>query len=321
MILLIAGMSRHMQNQVPFQQESKHWGGSEYAQVSCFTSRADAFEPDEIMRFEYEVTNKIKELGKKSKSNSKTSSQKVTEWTDGYSGKGEITVMNDGASVKGTVYGVGNQFFTLHPLTLLSGGYINTKDVMKDYILIDEEAAWQLFGSNNVVGMSVSINGEKYVVSGVFARPDNRINNASGNGEITFYVNYETLNLLDENAAITDYELIMKNPVPQFVYEFVRKYFLEIDEQGKINSDREIEIIENSDRYSLKHKWQYVKKYGINAMDLNEICYPYWENIAKAYGSIIGICFALELAGIFILVLIIVIDCLMIHKWMKKLPR
>ena len=43
--------------------------------------------------------------------------------------------------------------------------------LMKDYCVIDEDAAWQLFGSNDVAGMTVYIGGVPHIVTGVIRRP------------------------------------------------------------------------------------------------------------------------------------------------------
>lgn len=44
-----------------------------------------------------------------------------------------------------------------HPLKLITGSYFSGNDLMQDYCIIDQDAAWQLFGSNDVVGMTVYI--------------------------------------------------------------------------------------------------------------------------------------------------------------------
>ncbi|MDE7308225.1 MAG: hypothetical protein K2N61_06095 [Lachnospiraceae bacterium] len=109
----------------------------------------DGFSTDELMRFAHEMNMALKT----------SEEEDEIKWTDAYSGKGTLIVMNGNTSVDGTAYSVGNNFFLFHPLQLLSGGYINTKNVMKDYIFLDEEAAWRLFGSSDIAGMYAYING------------------------------------------------------------------------------------------------------------------------------------------------------------------
>lgn len=307
-------LSSHIARAVPDQNSYLAWGGKDYAQVSCFTSRADAFTTDELMRFEYELEKTLKD-----------STDDTSKWTDAYSGKGTLTVTNGNTSVKGTAYGVGNDFFLFHPLQLVSGGYIDNDYVMKDYILLDEESAWLLFGSANVAGLSVNINDEPYLIAGVLKKPDNRFNNASGNGEITFYVSYEALKKYDEKAAVTCYEVMMTNPVPHYAYDYVKKYFQTEDSENGASesadtaeSDRNISVIENSDRSSFRSLWNHLKNFGINAMDLDEISYPYWENVAMAYDSVLSFILCVRLLAILPALICVLLGLLEIYRSGKQ---
>jgi ABC-type antimicrobial peptide transport system permease subunit len=341
-ILVLHFISSHIAGQVPDQKSCLTWGGSDYAQVSCYTSRLEGFTTDEILKFEYTLNESLKDavdtsgMTKKQVKQAKKSQTDETQeskWTDGYSGKGTLTVMNGDTSVKGTAYGVGNDFFLIHPLQLLSGGYIDSDNVMKDYILLDEEAAWQLFGSSDVEGMSVTINGDLFIVAGVYRRPDAYFNNNSGNGEITYYVSYEALQKYDETAAITAYEVMMINPVEHYAYDYISKYFqpqsTETAATGSNDGDsdstsssgaatrNQLKIIENSDRYSISEKWKLLKNFGLNSMDTDEIVYPYWENVAMAYGSVISGMFFLQILCVIPIVVFVVFDLVLIRKEMK----
>lgn len=318
-ILAVNVLSYKCRENVPDQNSQLVWGGGDYAMVSCYTSIKDRFSQEEIMRLEYEINKTLKENGDGSiKATNRNNEKEIKKWTDGYSAKGYGTVINGNASVDGIIYGVGNDFFSLHPLTLLSGGYINTDNVMKDYIMLDEEAAWQLFGSNDVAGLFVTINGEKYVVSGVYKRPDNKINDASGNGEITFYVNYEALEKIDGTTEITDYEVIMTNPIKHYAYDYICKYFIKSDEKERENTKRDIFIVENSDRYSVEALWKHLKGFGINAMDLDEIVYPFWENVARAYEDILSVFLLINILAGTVILLAVVVMAAKTGMWVKN---
>lgn len=303
-IILLAGLflawgfwmiSGRIAENVPDQKQACVWGGDDYAQVSCYTSRIDAFTEEELMRFEYQLNEELKSADKE-----------TAAWTDAYSSKGRLTVSRGNTSVEGVVYGVGNDFFQFHPLTLLSGGYIDTENVMKDYILLDKESAWRLFGSVDVAGMTVDIAGDQFVVAGVYEQPQNRFHDAAGNGEITYYMSYETLQKYDETAVITCYEVMMENPVEHYAYDFVKKYFQpETDgTEGtsaattEENKNRELSIVENTDRDSFSRSFAYLRNWGNNAMDTDEIVYPYWENVARAYDSLLASLLAVRLVCI-----------------------
>lgn len=328
LILVLGLISSSIAENVPDQSSYLEWGGKNYAQVSCYTSRADGFSADEIMRFEHEMNTALK-----------TSEQEELKWTDAYSGKGALTVTNGNASVEGTAYGVGNNFFLFHPLQLLSGGYINTKNVMKDYILLDEEAAWRLFGSSDIAGMYAYINGEPHVIAGVYKQPEGWPNEAAGNGEITFYVSYEVLKKYNIDAAVTCYEVIMENSVEHYVYNYIKNYFQPKPQDGAVDTnktaktalgqsglglsgedaDREIKIIENSDRYSIEKKWENLKNFGLNAIKTDEIVYPFWENVAAAYGSVLTLMFFVQIVGWAVICLCIIQGIIRVHQFRKKL--
>ena len=302
-VLILHIVSTHIADNVPDQTSYLEWGNKDYAQVACYTSKADGFTKDEIMKFEYELHKDQKEN---------------PLWTDCYSGQGNLSVSNGNTTVDGKAYGVGGNFFVFHPLKLLSGSYIDTENVMKDYILLDEEAAWQLFGSNNVEGLSVTINGEPLVVAGVFQRPDNRFNNASGNDQITYYVCYEALEKYDELAAITSYEVIMANPVKHYARDYITKSFLSDPEDENKDVIRDMHIIEISDRYSLSFKWNRLKNFGNNAMDLDEIIYPHWENIARAYGDVLTLIFFLEILVITMIIIRLIPCIIQMIRFIKR---
>lgn len=324
LILVLNLISSSIAKNVPDQTSCLKWGGKNYSQVSCYTNRAGGFSTDEIMRFECELNKTLKT----------SEEERVSKWTDAYSGKGTLTIMNGNTSVEGTAYGVGNNFFFFHPLQLLNGGYIDTKNVMKDYILLDEEAAWKLFGSNDIAGMYAYINGEPHVIAGVYKQPKNWPNKEAGNGEITFYVSYEVLKKYNKEASITCYEVIMENLVKHYAYNYIQNYFQPKtdEESANINktvkavsvssgedSNRELKIIENSDRYSMKNKWKELKNFGVNSMKLDEIVYPFWENIAIAYESVLTLLFFFQITGWMITVLCVIDMIIKIYRFRKKL--
>ena len=286
LIVVLQLVAERFRQAMPNQNEASVWGGENYAQVSCYTGKQDGFTLEELMRFEYEMNRTLKDSGSGEK-------ERVAElWTDAYSARSRITVNHGNTAVEGVVYGVGNDFFAFHPLTLVSGGYIDSENVMKDYILLDEESAWRLFGSSDVAGMSVDINGDLFSVAGVYARPEGRWNDAAGNGEITYYMSYETLQKYDETMAVTCYEVMMTNPVEHYAYDLVKKYFQPEEEvtaqaDAEESANREMVIVENSDRGTVRKLFASLKQWDLNTMDTDEIQYPYWENIAKAFETVL----------------------------------
>lgn len=72
-------------------------------------------------------------------------------WVDAYSADGKITLVNGKNTLDANAIGIGGDFFMFHPLKPITGSYFSGNDLMQDYCIIDQDAAWQLFGSNDVV--------------------------------------------------------------------------------------------------------------------------------------------------------------------------
>lgn len=323
LILFLQCLLAGWKQKVLDQNVSLRWGDDSYAQVSCFTSRKDSFTTDEILKFEYDMNQSLNEFGTADSDDEEDD----LLWMDGYCGTGTMTVMNGNTKVEGTVYGVGNSFFSFHPLDLLSGGYIDNNNVMKDYIMLDEESAWQLFGSSEVEGLTVQINGELFVVAGVFRRPDNYFNNATQNNKISYYVSWEALQKIDEDAKITTYEVVMKNPVHHYARDFIANYFtkandvFETDTSEAHISDREITVIENSERYSFLALTSQLKDFALYSMVLEEIAYPFWENIARAYGVVFAGITLMQIIFVMVLLVTVCVVLFQLRKYTKNTKK
>ena len=136
------------------------------AQVSCFFSSKAEVTEDTIQSFEYSLKNVLQEA-----SITETSENPSARlWVDAYSADGKITLVNGRNTLDANAIGIGGDFFLFHPLKLITGSYFSGNDLMQDYCIIDQDAAWQLFGSNDVVGMTVYIGNVPHIVTGVVRR-------------------------------------------------------------------------------------------------------------------------------------------------------
>jgi hypothetical protein len=189
-----------------------------------------------------------------------------------------------------TAVGVGNDFFQIHPIPLLSGGYISGEDLNQDRVVLDENLAWALFGSNDIVGMQVWIGDSIYVVAGVVAVDENNLyKTAYGTGN-RMYVSYETLKAQQSDLEITCYEAVMPNSISNYAYYALRSACgLDETEDGDSLKDAEenplnfdsCEVIENSNRFDNLVLLQGISKVKYKSMRTNSVEYPFWENIAR----------------------------------------
>ena len=142
--------------------------------------------------------------------------------------------------------GVGGDFFRFHPLQMDNGCYFDDDNIMSDYVILDEEAAWALFGSMDVSGMKVHLGDKALYVAGVYKRGQSDVENlAYGNTDPKVFVNYSTMAENNKDVNITVYELLAPNPIPHAAYRVLNDI--------KIFDTDTYKILENSNRFSYVH--------------------------------------------------------------------
>lgn len=305
LFLILTGVITLLTVRLTDQQMVRRWNSEMgAAQISCFFSPNAEISQDTIEGFEHALDRKLQEA-----SIDQTSPNPGARlWADAYSADGTISISSDRASIQADALGIGGDFFLFHQLLLLDGSYFSGNDLMKDYVVLDTDAAWQLFGSNDVAGMTVNIGGRPHMVIGVVERPEGRLYEAAGLDGMRVFVSYETLNAYGQCNGINHFEVIMPNPVKQFAYNYVQEQF------G--SQEREVEILENSSRYQLGNRLRLLLDFGTRSMNGKAIIYPYWENVARGYEDI------LALLTLFQLLFVIYPSCLVliwiVIRWKNK---
>lgn len=258
---------------------AERWSKSEEnraAQVSVFFSENLGMTEDEIVNFEHGLDSALVEASITNTSENPDSRL----WVDAYSATGTITLERENKSASVSAIGVGGEFFQFHPLKLVSGAYFSGNDVMQDYVVIDEEIAWQLFGSNNVAGQTITIKGVPHIITGVIERQQDRLSKAAGLNSSVAYVSYNTLKTYGRANSICCFEIVMPNPVKNYAFNYVK------DKLG--TNEAESETIENSSRYGFVSLLSVIGEFGTRAMNGKAIIYPYWENVARGYEDILA---------------------------------
>lgn len=303
--LILNGTVLHMAGKLQTQTVAERWSPEgDAAQVSCFFSTNAAVTEDQLITFEHELDSALEEAS--ITQDSPNAGARL--WADAYSGEGQISLSSDSASITVDAIGVGGDFFLFHPLRLLSGSYFSGSDLMQDHIILDEDAAWQLFGSNDIAGMTVDIQGIPHVISGVVKRDTGSFAEAAGLDGSVAYVSYETLSTLGSCSGINHYELVMPNPVSGYAYNYVTEAI------GV--SEKELAVLENSSRYSLLNRLKIIAAFGTRSMNGKAIIYPYWENIARGYEDVFAL---LTLFAVFFLAYTVIFFLVqLILYWKRK---
>lgn len=287
------------------QMMAKRWskeGGA--AQISCFLSQGAGFDENSIMGFEYGLKNALKEASIVPDS----ANPSARLWAAAYSATGQITLLADRGSATVNAIGVGGDFFLFHPLKMEKGSYFDGNDVNKDYCVVDEETAWQLFGSNDIAGQMITISGIPHIITGVYSREVGRFAEAAGLDKPLVFVSYETLSTYGIANEIGCYEVVMPNPVKNYAFNYV------LENIGV--QETEVEILDNSGRYSFVSLVQSLAEFGTRSMNGKAIIYPYWENIARGYEDVLILLLVLEVLFIaYPIILIVIAICL---AWKHK---
>lgn len=287
------------------QQMAARWSDEkDVSQISCFFSREAYITENEIITFEHNLDSAL--VAASIVNDSENAGARL--WADAYSATGKVTIESNRATVTVDAIGIGGDFFLFHPLKLINGSYFSGNDLMQDYIVIDEDAAWQLFGSNDVAGQMVTINGIPHMIAGVVEREDSAMAKAAGLTSSIAYVSYTTLSNYGINYGLNTYEIVMPNPVSGYAKQYVSENI------GV--TEKEIEIVENTTRFDFLSRLKVIAAFGTRSMSSKPIIYPYWENIARGYEDILG------LILVFVLLLYIyptVLVCVfIIGAWKRK---
>ena len=274
------------------------------AQISCFFSSKAGIDKDSIEMFRHSIDSALQEASVIQDS----PNANARLWADAYSADGQITIVGNKATVTADAIGVGGDFFLFHPLQLRSGAYFAESDLNQDYCILDEDAAWQLFGSNDIAGKTVSIGGAPHVVAGVARRGEGHLEKAAGLDGMIVYVSYQTLEQYGTTAGINHYEIVMPNPVSKFAYNLVKEKLA--------SNEKETVVLENTSRYGITARIKILSLFGTRSMNEKAIIFPYWENVARGYEDIIAL-LTLIAFGLLLYALVLFL-IFVIRKWKRK---
>ena len=296
------------------------------AQVSLYVTEDRCVEESDISRFKYMLDKKLSDEGVTDDEDDDISNL----YAVGYSAQGSVTVTFENRTAENVAaIGVGGDFFLFHPLTFVSGSPFGADDLMKDRIVIDEDLAWQLFGSSDIVGQSVTIEGIPHYITGVVERGDDRMQKAAGLDKSYIYMSYDSLSkygtissgrTMDGAGAedgtgsvsggINCIQVVCPNPVDGSAARIAREC-LEIDDAG-------VYVVDNTDRFSFFSLMKVVGQTGTRSMWGKAIYYPYWENLARGWEDTLAALLlgrVICIAAVVIIAAVIIVQAYRHKKW------
>lgn len=269
------------------------------AHVSCFLAEEAKLNEFAVIGFEKELEKKLTEVLPAQETESGGGKRLIV---DCYSSMGKLTVSAEKTSIETNAVGIGGDFFLFHPLQLLSGAYFSGNDLMQDAVILDENAAWQLFGSYDIEGKRVMIGGVPHYISGVVRQEKSRFAERAGLSGSMVYVSYTTLTAQGSVSDIQCMEVLAPNPVRHFVYHTLQEK-LGVKEEYRV-------LVENSSRYTAQSLLPVILEFGSRSMQNTAVRFPYWENVARGYEDVLALllllrCFLLVFSGSILLVFLI----------------
>lgn len=220
-----------------------------------------------------------------------------------YSGYGRVTMQSDKATVNVKAIGVGGDFFYFHPIQMLDGEYLTSDYLMNDYVILDKETAWDLFGAVNVTGMSVVINNVPFLVAGVYEPSDVYLSEEAGVQEKGVFLFYSALKQNGSVSGIQWLDFLLPNPVKDYGSKILK-------ENATISLDEAV-VIEQTTRYQVLSLFKLIPEYAKRCMSQSGILYPYWENMTRGYENILVA---------FLLIETLCLSCTVILLWITIKP-
>lgn len=264
------------------QQTAQCWSGdgTPFAQVSLYFAETQALSGRELQTVRSRLAAALTEASLE------PANENARLWLDTASLQLKGTASTDRGSAPVSITAVSGDHFYFHPLQLKSGSAFSDADERHDTIVLDELAAWQLFGSNDVTGRAVTLNGQLYYVCGVAAVPEDEASVLTYGEHARVWVFYDTLPGAEE-LSLTCYEAVLPEPYSGFALQLLTDAF------G--TEDRACAAVTNSTRYTAAGLWSTLKNLTRAAMRQNGVAYPWWENAAVYVQNQAALLFAAQL--------------------------
>ena len=307
LFLVLTIWSHHLTSQLTDQQAAQRWDkDGKSVQVSCYFTDQVKLTDMEFMGFKKKLEQMLKETLPADEYSEENDRRLVV---DGYSAMGKVTVLSEkGKLTDVDAIGIGGDYFLFHPVKLLSGGYFTGEDLMQDSIILDTEGAWQLFGSNDIVGKSVMNGGVPHYVAGVIERDGSKFAKSAGLNKTTVYLSDDSLQAYGTTAGISNYEVLAPNPVRHFVYNAVK------DQLGVAEDD--MVVVENTTRFKVESLIPVILEFGTRSMQNAAIRFPFWENVARGYEDVCALILIFQF--LFLLIPGTILIVFFIWKWRHR---
>ncbi len=282
---------------ISMQKPEKRWSadGEDSGYAAAYMSEDEGINLDTINSFKEKYRSTMLE-------DSIEISETARNYIDAFSCEGQLEVFRDfgKSGYKVNVTAVGGDFFYFHPMELLSGSYISDSDLMHDRIVIDENTAWNLYGSSDIEGKTCVINNKYYYIAGVVRANDSKISEKTYGIRSRIFMHYDEYSGTDENEkAITCYETVYPELLSGKAVKVLKSLF-GIEEntdqvEGAVEEVQSIEVVDMNRRFDFMPLCKVISQYGERSSKTNRIMYPFWENECRRTEDFAAIAVALNI--------------------------
>ncbi len=275
----------HYKGELEYLEAGARWSadGEAYAVINLYLEEGSAVSSDQALSWVNSINTSLL-------NSSVTPNEGARSWAYTYAADVTVSVVGVKSTVTAEAIAAGGDYFIFHPMKLLYGSYFLNDDSNPMGIVIDRNLAWKLFGAENIVGMTVTINGEEFVVTGVSEpESENGIYGYTYGTRPRMYMNYAGyIKTVGDDNSVTVFETALPNSVKGFAKNIF---------DGVISTNEETsEKIEVSSRFSFENRYSNMKTLKYSWIRENKIEYPYWENEAKVYDYYCAIFMIFEIA-------------------------
>ena len=273
LILTAAGSS--IARSQSYNYSAEKWDpDGESSQISCFFSDDSGFSTDGLGGLRSQIMNSLSTV---------LPADSQLNVPDAYSANAGTAELRSDTLGRGDaeLTAVGGDFFLFRDFTLLDGAYFSQSDLMQDGAVIERSLAWSLYGSDNVSGLNVYINGIEFYIAGVIDDPANKYQKKTAGEAPRAYISYDgasqLASLTGEDAdfkKVSCYECIMPDPVENYAYNTINGYF-EGMYSGKYHA------VCNTTRFTASVRVKSFKNLSSYAVRSDSVIYPYWENASR----------------------------------------
>ena len=244
-----------------------------YVQLSAFYSSKAAPPESSVESLHESVDKKLVE------SSLKSTDKDARLWYDAWSAEQqEVTVHGARATdCKALATEIGGDFFLVHPMRLLAGSYIRPDDLMHDRVVIDNLLAWQTFGSPDVAGMELTVDGKVYQIAGVVEPAQDKITQTAYGKSPRLYLPFakesaSESSIRNSGSTVCCYEAVLPNPVRGFGEKLLKE---------AVGEQEGVQLVVNSKRGSMARRWTNLRHLREMVVSTESIAYPWWENAAR----------------------------------------